>query len=203
MTTFYLIRHANTAAVGRRLVGRHPNVPLDDVGRSQLPALSAFLARAPLRAVYCSPLDRAAETARAVAEPHALDVRPREALTDIEFGTWSDRALSELSDEPSFRRFNSFRSGVAPPGGEHPVSVQSRLALELCRIRDTHHDEAVAVVGHADPLRAALAFFIGLPLDLARRLDIDPASVTRLELTLDDARLCYLNLSIGADGPRI
>lgn len=203
MTTLYLIRHANTAALGKRLTGRRPNVPLDERGRAQLEALSELLARAPLRAVYSSPLDRAAETARAVARPHGLEVRLREPLADIEFGTWSDRALSELAGEPSFRRFNAFRSGTTPPEGEHPASVQCRLALELCRIRDQHPDDAVAVVGHADPLRSALAFFVGIPLDLIRRIELEPASVTRLDLTFDDVRLCYLNLVHGESEPKL
>ena len=37
-------------------------------------------------------------------------------------------------------------------------------------------------MSHADPIRAALAYFLGMPLDLLLRLEISPASVSVLQL---------------------
>jgi probable phosphoglycerate mutase len=194
MTTLYLVRHGHTATLGRQLVGRRPDVPLDDLGRSQVLALAEHMAKLPLRAVYTSPLARTLATARAVAQPHGLDVIVREPLADMEFGEWSGRPIDELRGDPTFHAFNAHRAGVAPPGGEHPAAAQSRMLAELCRLRDAHPNEAIAVVGHGDPLRSALAGFVGMPLDLARRLELAPASVTRLDLSRGDATLCFLNL---------
>ncbi len=192
-TTLFLVRHGTTDAVGQRLVGRHPDVPLNDAGRAQCERAATFLANLPLAAVYSSPLERALATARAVARPHGIDVRVRDALIDIEFGEWSNENLAALRDRPEFRRFNAQRAGHAPPGGEHAALVQARMVTELCRLRDAHPGAAIAVVGHADPLRAALAFFIGVAIDLARRLELDPGCVTRLELGDTDASLRFLN----------
>jgi probable phosphoglycerate mutase len=194
-TTFFLVRHGSTDALGHRLSGRLPNVPLNGAGREQTERLAALLAPVPLHAVYSSPLERAEQTARALARPHGLEVRVLENLTDIDFGAWTDQPLGALRDRQDFRRFNAQRAGHAPPGGEHPALVQARMVTELCRLRDAHPGAAVAVVGHADPLRAALAFFLGVALDLARRIELDPASVTRLELSETDARLCFSNRS--------
>jgi probable phosphoglycerate mutase len=192
-TTFFLVRHGVTDTVGQRLVGRRPDAPLNDTGRAQCERVATFLAGVPLAAVYSSPLERAAATARALARPHGLDVSVRDALIDVEFGEWSNETLAALRDRPEFRRFNAQRAGHAPPGGEHAALVQARMVTELCRLRDAHPGAAVAVVGHADPLRAALAFFLGLAIDLARRLELDPACVTRLELGDTDASLRFLN----------
>lgn len=193
MTSLLLVRHGHTGAVGERLVGRRPNVPLDAIGRAQAERLAAFFARAPLAAVYASPLERTADTAQAIAARHGLGVSLSDALLDLDFGSWTDRRLEELRAEPGFQRFNTHRAGVAPPTGEHPALMQSRMAVELCRLRDAHPGQLVAVVGHADPLRAAIAYFVGIPLDLARRLELEPGGVSWLELTVDDASLRYLN----------
>lgn len=193
MTSLLLVRHGRTSAVGRYLSGQTPHVSLDQTGRAQAEALGTFLAAAALRAVYASPLERTLETARAIARPHGLEVETRESLLDIDFGAWTGKDLVELDRQAAFQRFNAQRAAHAPPGGEHPVRVQCRMALELCRLRDEHPGELVAIVGHLDPLRSAIAYFLGVPLDLARRLELDPGSVTRLELTHDDAKLIYLN----------
>jgi probable phosphoglycerate mutase len=60
-------------------------------------------------------------------------------------------------------------------------------------IRDAHQGEVVAVVSHADPIRLAVADYVGLPLDLYHRLWINPASVSVLDLTPLGPRLVCLN----------
>ena len=81
MTRLLLIRHGTTDAVGQRLVGRLPGIPLNAKGRAEVAALGARLAGAALAAVYSSPLERALETASAIAAPHGLEPVLRETLT--------------------------------------------------------------------------------------------------------------------------
>jgi probable phosphoglycerate mutase len=193
MTTLLLIRHGMTDAVGRQLTGRLGGVHLNEQGRTEVEALSARLRSTPLAAVYASPLERAMETARAVAQPHALEVIPREALLESDFGTWSGRMLADLDTDVEFRRFNSNRSGTCPPAGEHMSVIQARMVNELLRIRDAHPDQSVAVVSHGDPLRAVICAFAGISIDLMQRLEISPASVSVLRLTPDSVSLLRLN----------
>jgi broad specificity phosphatase PhoE len=193
MTELLLIRHGHTEAVGHRLVGRLPNVPLDARGREEAARLAGYLAKTRLVAVYSSPIERAFHTARAVAEPHGLEVERRDGLNELDFGEWTGALVDSLAGDAANRRFNVHRAGNRAAGGEYGVEVLARMARELAELRDRHPDGIVAVVGHADPLRAALAHFIGVPLDLARRFELDTGSVTRLDLWPEDARLCYLN----------
>jgi probable phosphoglycerate mutase len=48
-------------------------------------------------------------------------------------------------------------------------------------------------VSHADPIKLALAHYLGLPLDLFQRLVIDPASISILLLDDFAARVARLN----------
>ena len=70
MTDLLLIRHATNDWVGDRLAGWTPDVHLNEPGRGQAAALADRLAPWPISAIYSSPLERAMETAQAVAERH-------------------------------------------------------------------------------------------------------------------------------------
>jgi probable phosphoglycerate mutase len=193
MTTLLLIRHGMTDAVGRRLTGQMPGVPLNELGRKQVRALSQRLATLPISAIYASPLERAMETAEAVAAPHKLEVVKRSALIESDFGDWSGRSLSELDSDPDWHRFNAQRSVTRIPGGEHMLEIQARMTGELLRIRDAHPAQVVAVVSHADPLRAALCGVTNMSIDLMLRIELSPASLSVLWLTPDSISVRSIN----------
>ncbi len=192
-TTFLLIRHALSDAVGRRLAGWEEGVCLNAEGRGQAEALSSRLAGAPLAAVYSSPLERAVETAGAVARAHSLDVQSAEEFGEMRFGEWTGRTFDELDADPLWRRFNTFRSGTRPPGGETMLEVQARMLAGLERLRGRHADEAVAVVSHCDPIKSVIAYYAGAPLDLFLRLEISPASVSVVRLDESAVQILRLN----------
>lgn len=177
-----LIRHAHTAAVGRRLTGRLQGVELTPEGRRQAQALAAQLAPVPLAAIYSSPLERAIETARPVAEKCGLEIVACDGLNEIDFGEWTGLAFDTLDTLPEWRRFNIARSRVRVPGGEHPVAVQRRAveAVEHLGRPAPRRDHRRRHVTHADIIRSILAHDRRLPLDRIHDLDIPPASVTPL-----------------------
>ena len=68
MTTFLFIRHGATDAVGKILAGRLPHVHLNEQGRQQVTRLAERLTETSIRQILSSPLERARETAMALAE---------------------------------------------------------------------------------------------------------------------------------------
>jgi len=98
-----------------------------------------------------------------------------------------------LEDDPKWQIFNQYRSGTRVPGGELMLETQTRIVAELLCLRDRHEKERIAVVSHADPIRAALTFFLGMPLDFYRRMEVSPGSYTTLEL--EDWGPIVLNLN--------
>ena len=146
-------------------------------GFDQARRLGAFLRDAPIAAVYASPLERTAETAREVALPHGLPVNVRERLGEVRYGDWTGRLLEEVERDPLWHAWNERRGEVRCPNGESMVEIQDRLAAELREIARRHADQCVAVVSHGDPIRAAMGYFLGMPLDMVLRLQIDTASV--------------------------
>ena len=64
------------------------------------------------------------------------------------------------------------------PGGESLLETQARVVSALEAICARHAArELVACVFHSDPIKLAVAHFIGLPLDHFQRLGCDTASV--------------------------
>lgn len=179
MAIVMLIRHATTAATGKRLGGR-TDAPLDEAGRGQAQATAARLADLPLRAVYASPLARTLETAQIVAAPHRLKVRPCEGVLEVEYGRWTDRPLKPLTRNKLWPVIQARPSLVRFPGGETIRHAQLRAVDAIEEITGRHRRGLVAVVSHADIIKALVAFYAGMPLDAFQRLHVGPASVTVL-----------------------
>ena len=176
-TTIYLLRHAVTAATGSRLGGR-TQAPLSDTGRGQAEATRDHLRDVKLAAVYASPLPRTTETAEIVAAPHRLQVRPAEGMIEVDYGRWTDRPLKPLFRTKLWPVIQQTPSLVTFPDGESIRAMQERAVTEVEAIAVRHDGRRVAVVSHADVIKALVAFYVGMPLDAFQRILINPASVT-------------------------
>jgi probable phosphomutase (TIGR03848 family) len=193
MTTFLLVRHALTDWVGRGLAGRLPAISLSEAGRAQAAALGERLRDLRLDAVYSSPLDRALQTAEAVARPHHLTVQAREGLNEVDFGEWTGMAFEQLVADRRWTAFNTHRATAPVPGGEAMSRVMARVASELGVLAARHPVGRVVAVSHCDVIRAAVLHYLGLSADHYARLEASPASVAVLQLGASGPRLLRLN----------
>jgi probable phosphomutase (TIGR03848 family) len=177
----------------RRTTGSASGWPAGQLGRAQADSLARRLAHIPLSAIFSSPLERALETAQPLAQSCDLSITVRDGLGEISYGDWTGRSLKELQQDELWPIIQVHPSGVRFPGGESIHQVQSRMVAQLDAIRDAYPGQTVAVVSHADPIKAAVAYYAGLPLDLFQRLTISPASVTAFSFTRMGARLICAN----------
>lgn len=196
MIRILLIRHALTDWAGKRLSGRKPGVNLNESGRKQAIELVDRLSTWNISAICSSPLGRAVQTADPVAKALGLTVKLSDDFTEVDFGNWTDLSIEELRDDPLFRLFNSFRSGTRIPGGELMAEVQMRFVKGVLKLHTFFRDGTVAVVSHADPIKSVIAYFAGIPLDLAWRIEISPASVSVIEIYDESARILLVNQTI-------
>lgn len=191
--TILLVRHAAHAELGKVLSGRTGDVPLSGIGVVQARALGQRIGGGRLDAVQTSPVRRARETADSIAAPRGLSAEIAPPLDEIDFGEWSGKRFAELDGDPLWARWNAQRSAVTPPGGEPMRAVQSRVIAHLRQVASDASGMVVAMVTHADVIRAAVAGILGLALDRILGFDIDPASITRLEAGDWGERLVSLN----------
>ncbi len=202
MTDLLLIRHATNDWVGDRLAGWTPGVHLNEPGRSQATSLADRLAAWPLRAIYSSPLERAVETAQAVAGRHGLDVMIEEGVGESRYGDWTGQSIEDLAKTPEWLQVQ-FTPGLARfPNGESLGEMQARAVAAVERLRRLHPASVMAIFSHADVIKAVAAYYAGIPFDLFQRLVIDTASVTWVRFTPHGPRIMRLNDTGALEPPK-
>ncbi len=194
MTRLLLVRHAHNEYLDAgRLAGRTPGVHLNEKGRRQAQALAERLALLQITAIYSSPMERALETGGPVASSHGLEIRILEDLNETNCGDWTGQTIAELAKTEIWPRMLTYPSGTSHPGGEGITAVQARMVRALDGIRAAHPGELIVAVSHADPIKAVLAYYTGMHIDLFQRLNVDPASVSELAFSSQGPRLIRCN----------
>jgi probable phosphomutase (TIGR03848 family) len=203
LTTLILIRHAQNDWVRTgRLAGWTPDVHLNEEGIEQAKALGRRLAHVNLKAVYSSPLERAVETAHLVLSHHPdLDLQIEEGVGEVDFGSWTGERLRKVSRTRLWKVVQRYPSDARFPSGESIHQMQFRVVSTLGKLAARHPDGPLAIVSHSDVLKAAVAHYAGMPLDMFQRLVISPASISVIELHRMGPRIIKLNDTSHYDHP--
>lgn len=205
MATVLLVRHGRTTAnTSGVLAGRLAGVRLDDTGEQQARAAAERIAVVPITALVTSPQERCRQTAKAIAtarssSPKAVTER---GLAECDYGEWQGRKIGELAKEKLWATVQRHPSAATFPGGESMVAMRHR-AVDAVRRHDAaveaeHGPGAVWVaVSHGDIIKAVLADALGMHLDLFQRINVDPASVSIVQYTVDRPYVLASNTHAG------
>ena len=195
MVLLLLIRHGeNDYSKKGRFAGRLPGIHLNDRGKQQAEELRKALAETPLRAIYSSPLERAVETAEPIAKARNLKIIQEPGLLESDIGKWQGQSVRRLAMTKYWRIIQQAPSRAGHPEGETFLQTQTRITTTLDKICKSYKPrDIIACVFHADPIKLAVAHYLGLPLDHFQRLACDTASVTLLAIGDSGAQLIWLN----------
>ncbi len=190
-----LIRHGeNDYSKKARLAGRLPGIHLNEKGRKQAEDLAEALKAAPIKAVYSSPLERALETAEPIAKVLGKTVKVEAGLLESDVGEWQGKSVRRLALTRYWKIIQRSPSRAGHPGGETFMQTQARIVAALDAICAKYKPrDLVACVFHADPIKLAVAHYIGLPLDHFQRLGCDTGSATLLAVGESGAQLLWMN----------
>lgn len=188
---WWWVRHAP-------IVGLHGVIHGNLDAACDLSSVSSFKALAkvlPAKALWlASNLSRAKETAAAIAR-HGIDIPCpviEKNLAEQDFGVWQGKTWDDLLDGPGAKENKDYQAfwqnpaQNAPPGGEsfrsvfHRVSnLVERFNAQLQNAKPPGGD--IVAIAHAGPIRAAIALALGLDLQKALAIRIDPLTLTRLD----------------------
>jgi probable phosphoglycerate mutase len=148
----------------------------------------------PIKAIYSSPLERARETAAPIATARKLKVQIEAGLIETNIGKWQGRSLTALRLHKHWKVVQHAPSRAQFPGGETFYACQTRIVAALDGIINAHKPkDIIACVFHADPIKLAIAHYLGMPLDHFQRLGCDTGSISALFVGEMGANVMKLN----------
>lgn len=181
-TRLLLARHAETAAP-ERFHGAESDIGLSDWGREQAERLGRWIAEAAPRALYCSAMRRAVDTAAPVGRACGLVPVVIPELHERRIGH-----LSGVSREEGWATYAEVKARwlageleVSHPGGESYADIRHRIVPIMEGLAARHRGETILVVAHGVVIRVALTSLVRgfTPADFDR-IAIDFASVNDL-----------------------
>jgi broad specificity phosphatase PhoE len=171
-----IVRHGRTEAnASGLLLGRRLDPDLDDTGRAHAAATARVLGR--VDRVVTSPLLRTRSTAAAIDGPVEVDER----WVELDYGALDGTPMRDVPAD-LWRRWRS-DIGFAPDGGESIAALGERVRDACTELAAAAHDEDIVVVTHVSPLKAAVAWALGVEDTITWRMYAAPGSITRIAVS--------------------
>ena len=179
------VRHGRSTGNAADLLVGQADVPLDDHGLAQIDTLAHAVGH--VDRVVCSPLQRCRVTAAVLGLPVEIDDR----IIEVDYGSYD---LTRLGDVPA-DVWNQWRTDLdfVPPNGESMRAMGTRVREFCDEISAAAITLNIAVVCHVSPIKAAVAWALGVGDATAWRLYVDQASITRIAVTTRGVALHSFN----------
>ena len=164
------LRHGQAENNTKRiLAGRTEGVPLTKIGIEQAEQIGKYLKPIGISAIYSSPIERANNTAKIVAESNSIDYKLDERLTELDMGKFTRMPYDEIFAKHGnvFLKFYSNDPIISEYNVETFPHVQKRVMDMLDYIIKKHDQQNVILVTHMDPIKSVIAKVMDLkPLSL-------------------------------------
>lgn len=175
-----IVRHGETAWNKADIFRGRVQIGLSEDGLKQADKLAEYLSKKKINAVYCSPLQRALQTAQSVAGRQQLPAFPVEGLTDLDFGKWEGVPRQEVKTKyPEIFQLWLERPDLAIiPEGESLQEARGRSMNSLNKIIAENKDGTVAVVTHRVITKVLECALLGLDDSHFWNIEQDTCGVT-------------------------
>jgi broad specificity phosphatase PhoE len=183
VTLLHLVRHGQVHNPEKVVYGRQRGWRLSERGRREAEAVARHLAGRPLARIYTSPLERAVQTATAIAGACGGEIEPRDDLTEAylcapwEGMRWRDVRGAHAAEWARYL----FRPLEIVEVPEDLRALAERMGRALRSIAESHPADQVVVVSHGDPLKAGVIALTGGELRELHRHPIPTGGLVTIE----------------------
>jgi alpha-ribazole phosphatase len=174
----------------------HSDRPLSEAGQRQAECLQRALAETRFDSAFASDLRRARETAAAITEPRGLTVQADARLRELHFGEWEGLTYEEIQREQidALAAWMADVKHKSAPGGETAQQMAERVGSFLASLEPLiETEETTLLVAHRGSLRMLLCLVLGLEPQARWQFQLEPASISELELHAGTAILVRWN----------
>lgn len=180
---FYLFRHGTTVWNEQRKYSGNHNVSLTQAGRETFLRWRNILSMVSFQTVYCSPLERAYESASLLVQGRNIPIRPDRRLRELDFGEWEGmeftRVPAEFPEEYANWKKNPWHH--APPGGESLRSVARRIRSFFNDVLQDCKEGDIAVVSHTVPMKISLSYMFNINIRVALSFYLSPGGLCMVD----------------------
>ncbi|HEX6511047.1 MAG TPA: histidine phosphatase family protein [Chloroflexota bacterium] len=177
-TDILFIRHADVHNPENVFYARLPRFKLSEQGRKDAEVTARALAEEPLAAIYSSPMLRAKQTARIIAQQHP-GIRVHETRRLIELKThFQGHHWARMPRHPNFYD--------RPAGDETVQQVFLRMQRLMFELLKRYRGKSVACVSHGDPIKILRMAYLGQPLTMQSAWEPDPAKGSIVRFAWED-----------------
>jgi broad specificity phosphatase PhoE len=169
-----LVRHGATDANERGLLLGRADPELSARGLAQAREMAAWLPHAEL--VVSSPLRRARQTAALLSADVTIDDR----WTELDYGPYDGSAPDSVPADV-WARWRADPTD-APNGVEPLAALGARVRAACAELSPIAEAGLVVVVTHVSPIKAALAWALGVGDEISWSLFVEDASVSRIDV---------------------
>lgn len=182
-----IVRHGQTASNKEKRIQGHENTHLSDFGLLQAKLAGDRLKNEHIDAIYSSDLNRAYETAEAIAEKHDLPIITDARFRECCFGEWEGKTVNEVMEQYPvlFDVYRKDSINNRAPGGERLEELQLRVAEAVNEIAVRHPNDTVLLVTHGGPVKALICYALGADLTAFRHLGPDNCGISILVYSSD------------------
>jgi len=191
-----LIRHGESLwNWERRVQGCRSDTELSQRGKGQAERIAAAMKNQKVAAIYSSPLKRATDTAKTIAQACHLGIKVAPDLRELDCGELEGLSQEELGERYGifWREWQKGSPSLHLPGGESLEELQRRAWGEIEHIVERHPDEAVAVISHLFANLTIICRALGINLGNMKYLRQDPTAISILEITEQGSSLLLFN----------
>jgi broad specificity phosphatase PhoE len=193
-----LVRHGRTHGNVQRLLQGRIDLPLDVTGRAQAEQAAAHLAeRFSLDAIVSSPLQRAHDTARQIADRFGLPIDLEDDLQEMHFGDFEGRPLEHvIAEYPDLgaKAMDPGSGDLRWPNGESRSEFHDRVRRVFTRLAEDYDGRRVAVISHNGVLGSFLAHVQGASPNKWGAYRLENCSVSWLDVEQDGTTVHGVNM---------
>ena len=181
MTQIILVRHGRTPWNKDKIFRGTVDIPLDEVGKQEASLAGECLKGETIQAAYASPLSRAMDTAKAIAQHHGVPVQELPGLIDINYGDWQGVPLAEVKVKyvDLYRQWETAPQTVRFPNGETLDEVRARALAAVDEVMTLNPDKTILLAAHRAVNKVLIAAFLGIDNSHYWRIGQDTTAINR------------------------
>jgi probable phosphoglycerate mutase len=173
----FVTRHGQTTWNEKNLICGRTDAPLTELGKQQAAMLADKTANLGIDLIIASPLQRALDTAKAVAAVCGAPIVTDERLIEQDYGIYEGKDRKN-PDFIANKRLFAFRY----PNGESMMQLAGRVYGLLDDVKKQYGDKTVLLVCHNGICRVIHSYFCDMTNEEFATFSMDNAALAQYEL---------------------